>query len=125
MDLGRGFRGDNASISASDILLGLVVVLGAAAFFWLLHYLRNRQDHTQVINNPRKLFAAICKLHRLGVVERALLQKTASANGIKHPGQLFVSPDLLLAQAEKASGRKRAQLKALCDKLFGPLGATG
>lgn len=119
MDLGRGFRDDNAIVSKSDILVGIACIVGAGLFFLLLRYLRNRQDLTRVCNSPRKLFNSLCKLHGLSRQERHLLRQTAAANSLKHPGQLFVAPALLTQMEMQATPHKNAQLRALREKLFG------
>lgn len=121
MDLGREFRGDAALLSTNDVLMGIGALVGGGLFFWLLKYLRNRQDRTRPFNSPRRLFRALCKLHGLSGRERSLLRRTAAMNSLKHPAQLFVMPDLLTAKASQVPARQAAEITALRDKLFGEL----
>lgn len=119
LEMGREFRGDNAVLTINDLLIGVAFLVGGGLFFWLLKVLRRRQDKTHPYNSPRRLFRALCKLHGLSGHERALLRRAASVNGLKHPGQLFVMPDKLLALKGKLSQHDAAAVRPLCHKLFG------
>lgn len=125
MELGRQFRGSNALFTFGDLITGLGVIAGFALFFLGLKYLRNRQDKTRKHYCPRRLFRALCKLHNLNGREKALLKRTATAGSLKHPAQLFVSPELLSANAVRLSPQRQAKLRQVCMKLFGNVTTAG
>lgn len=93
--LGDKFRFENAQLDGSDLLVAIVVIGVGLATVWLLATYMRRSERPKIVDNPRKLFQELCKLHRLERHEAALLRAVAEAVPLENPALLFVDPGLL------------------------------
>lgn len=88
----EGFRTRGAA-GHDDVLLSLLIVVALLAGMWAMSRLVGMRQR-RVYNNPWKLFAALCKLHRLNWSERRLLRRVARSHRLRDPGRLFLEGEL-------------------------------
>lgn len=93
--LGDKFRFENAQLDSSDLLVAIVVIGVGMATVWVLATYMRRSERPKTLDNPKKLFQELCKLHRLERHESALLRAVAEAVPLENPAMLFVDPGLL------------------------------
>ena len=121
-DLGSGFRGEHAQLSATDIITTLLLVVGAAVVIWFLTQAMARQDRKRSHNSPRKLFKSLCQAHGLSRMQSRLLARMARIYDLARPAQLFLEPDRFSAARLPAVLKsERAEVEKLGKKLFGQL----
>ncbi|HVX61152.1 MAG TPA: hypothetical protein VHC19_11135 [Pirellulales bacterium] len=90
--LARGFPANQPEPTASRLLTGVLFLVSFAALVWLLARVARRNDKRGSYNNPRALFRALCKLHRLDRTQRKLLLRLAQARQLEQPAALFLEP---------------------------------
>src|SRR4051812_21202904 len=114
-------RFDNKRMSFdanSLIILAGVTLLVICAFVWQL-FLRRRHQRDFWFDSTSRLFADLCRAHKLNRSNRRLLKQLAIARGLGNATVLFVEPDHFdaadLPPELKASA---SDLRQLRHKLF-------
>lgn len=124
--LGNRFSGDHAEFNWGDLVALAGVILAIGALVWLLRWLYGMQQARRLSNEPRHLFADLCKAHRLDRRDRKRLELLSQQLDLATPATLFVRPDLfdqrgLLAHA--IDEQETIAYARLSDKLFAGLDA--
>src|SRR5262249_41768320 len=78
-------------ISYELLLLIAVTVLVIVTIVWQTISRKRRRDFAY--DSPPRLFADLCRAHRLNWSHRRLLKHLAAARGLKCPTELFVEPE--------------------------------
>ncbi len=118
-ELGGGFRGDRAKLSAFEIVALCLAAIAVAAAFWSLSRWVRRREGRGSFHNPKQLFHKLVLAHRLGARERRLLVQAARYAAVPLPACLFLRPDLFDAACQHTELASRAdELLALKRKLF-------
>jgi hypothetical protein len=79
----------------------------------------NRRPVDNAPNNPQRLFAELCRAHKLSAAQQRLLEWLASERQLLQPALVFLDPILLesaIAHADSPAVRKR--LTELRSRLF-------
>ena len=121
--MGRKFRGGRTKFDADNVWVGLLVLFGMVVVFWFLSRLKDRQESSRRVNNPRKLFRELCKAHGLKFFQRRLLKQVARWQRLARPAKLFLEPERL--EPRNLSPRLRArqdELAVIGKKLFAEQG---
>jgi hypothetical protein len=119
-DLGGGFRGDNARVHTSEILIVVVAAVIAIIIFWLLAHWASWREGRGVYNNPKQLFRRLAAAHSLSLRERWLLIQASRHVQIPFAACLFLRPDLFdTAAAHSELTDRGEELRAMKTKLFG------
>jgi hypothetical protein len=94
--------------------VGITVVLAC----WLCsRWLAVRQR--RISNHPRRLFAELCRAHRLTRAQQRVLERVARRHHLPHPARVFRDPRLFAREGhDRFSERKRRELEALEQILF-------
>src|SRR4051812_32431954 len=113
------FDNKRATFDSSElIILAAVTLLVLCAFAWQL-LLRRRHQRDFWFDSTSRMFAELCRAHRLGRSNRRLLKQLAIARGLGNATVLFVEPDHFeatdLPPELKASA---SDLRQLRHKLF-------
>jgi hypothetical protein len=115
--MGRHFQRGSASPTLQLLFL-LVVILVAVGVSALARYLNDRERAS--FENPKALFAELCRAHQLDRASRHLLWQFARSQQLAQPAQLFVEPDRFQLERLPEKWRKRrSDLMALRERLFG------
>lgn len=70
-------------------------------------------------NRPARLFADLCRAHKLTWSSRRLLKQLAAARDLKHPATLFVEPEHFdTANVPPALKASASQIRKLRRRLF-------
>lgn len=93
--MSRNFRGRHAQLDTDDIIMVVLIVVGAALGIWILSRLMQRQDKEKRYHNRRALFRALCRAHGLSYRQRWLLSQHARRLQLDEPGRLFLEPQHL------------------------------
>ncbi len=118
-DLGSDFRGRNARFETSDLVYGVLIVVGAIVAVIVLKLILARQEGRQGVNSPRRLFRTLCKAHRLDRRSRGLLRQVARWQRLDHPSRLFLEPDRFeVSQLSERLRARSTELQTLRDRLF-------
>ena len=123
------FRSDPMHLLASiyprgkyaDLLLGVLSLLAMAAACKLASILWERYRSGKPFNNPRKLFADLCRAHHLDRHQKQLLLLLAQWHKLPQPAALFLRPELF--EADKLGPQfspQASQLRAMQQRLFKP-----
>jgi len=103
---------------AAGLAIGVLLV-------WCYSRGSNRRQIDCSPHSPHKLFAELCKAHRLTAAQRRLLEWLAAERQLLQPALVFLDPILLesaIAHADSPGVRKR--LTDLRTKLFAALETT-
>lgn len=104
-------------ISSEVALLAAVTLLVIATIVWQTISRKRRRDFAY--DSPPRLFADLCRAHRLSWSHRRLLKHLAAARGLKCPTELFVEPEHFDMLNVPAALRPSANdLRQLRHKLF-------
>lgn len=115
--ISSGFRGSEQPWGWRDLTTLLLMVIGMAAAIWLLSRLSNRRS-SRTIDNPRRLFQELCKIHQLNGYSKRFLQDLAASYGVS-PLELFVHPKYFrCVNPAERPGAEAALLDSLRQKLF-------
>ena len=118
-ELGGGFRGEQARLSAWDVA---IVLLGGAvivALFFVLSRFTSWREGRSAYHNSRHLFRRLATAHGLSIRERWLLTQVARYVSAPLPACLFLRPDLFeLAGSHPELAERAAELNELKQKLF-------
>jgi hypothetical protein len=121
--LGSNFRGENAKLEASDLLLGLAILGALAVGGYAASRLARRGERLRIVNDPRSLFKSLCKAHRLDRRARSVLRRLAAQQQLLQTDRaalLFVEPDRFSPERLKDWPPQEAALVAeLRARLFG------
>lgn len=99
------------------MILAAVTLLVIVAITWQTLSKRRRRDFEY--DRPPRLFADLCKAHKLNRPNRKLLKQLAAARGLKLPAALFVEPEYFdMANLPAALQPSAKELRKLRHKLF-------
>ncbi len=73
------------------LILGAVTLLVIVTIVWQVVSGRSKRDFG--FNSPPRLFAELCRAHKLNHSNRRLLKKLAAARGLASAAALFVEPE--------------------------------
>lgn len=118
--LGDKFRFENAQLDSSDLLVAIAVIATGFAIVWLLAAYMRRNERPKTIDNPKKLFQELCKLHGLQRREGGLLRAVADEVSPENPSLLFIDPGLLdAAVLDTRWSEESAELARYRETFFG------
>ncbi len=125
LDIAHAFRTNQQQHSVHGTLLWLTIVFAVAGALLVLNRLLDRRDQDQRrVNQPLRLFLALCKAHKLKWSERWLLWRVARCQRLRDPGRLFLEPERLdPANLSPTLRLQWAQLRLLRERLFRGLAA--
>jgi hypothetical protein len=99
------------------LILGSVTLLVVITIAWQAIARRRKRDFD--FNRPPRLFADLCRAHKLNRSDRRLLKLLAAARGLKIAATLFVEPDYFDTADLQPSLKPAANdLRQLRHKLF-------
>ena len=104
-------------VSYEVLILASVTLLVIITIVWQTISRRRRRDFAY--DSPPRLFADLCRAHKLNWSNRRLLKHLAAARGLKCPATLFVEPDYFdMTNVPAALKPSAAELRQLRHKLF-------
>ncbi len=117
--LGDGLHRRGSRATLGDMLpylIGLVVVgIGVAIVMAIMR----RNDMSQPCNDSGKMFRELSRAHGLGFSSRRLLSRLAKAVGLKHPAEVFLTPNAFNAQTLPPQLQAEAvRIESLRKRLF-------
>jgi hypothetical protein len=101
--------------SCEVLILAAVTLLVIVTIVWQTISRRRHRDFHY--DSPPRLFADLCRAHKLNWSNRRLLKHLATARGLKSPATLFVEPEYFdttnvpLAMKESTNALKQLQRK--------------
>jgi|tagenome__1003787_1003787.scaffolds.fasta_scaffold20497348_2 hypothetical protein len=99
------------------LILAAVTLLVVVTIVWQTFAKRRRRDFEY--DRPHRLFADLCKAHKLNWSHRRLLKQLAAARDVKSPATLFVEPEYFDATNLPTPLQPSAkELRKLRHKLF-------
>jgi hypothetical protein len=99
------------------LILSAVTLLVIVTVTWQTISHRRRRDFDY--DRPPRLFADLCRAHKLNWSNRRLLKHLAAARGLKCPATLFVEPEYFdMTNVPPALKPSAAELRQLRHKLF-------
>jgi hypothetical protein len=99
------------------LILTTVTLLVVVTIVWQVISRRRRRDFDY--DRPPRLFADLCRAHKLSWSNRRLLKHLAVARGLKSPTILFVEPEYFdMTNVPPALKASAAELRQLRHKLF-------
>lgn len=99
------------------LILGSVTLLVIITIAWQAIARRHKRDFD--FNRPPRLFADLCRAHKLNRSNRRLLKQLAAARGLKIAATLFVEPDYFdMTNVPPALKPTANDLRQLRHKLF-------
>lgn len=122
---GDKFRLENAQLGTSDLLVAICVVAVGVATAWLMTNYMRRSERPKSIDNQKKLFHELCKVHQLERHETALLKAVAEGAELDDPSLLFIDPGLLdAAILDQKWVEESAELARYRELFFGDESTT-
>jgi hypothetical protein len=104
-------------VSYEVLILASVTLLVIVTIVWQTISRRRRRDFAY--DSPPRLFADLCRAHKLNWSNRRLLKQLAAARGLKCPAALFVEPDYFdMTNVPPGLKPSAAELRQLRHKLF-------
>jgi hypothetical protein len=99
------------------LILTAVTLLVIVTIVWQVVSKRHRRDFDY--DRPHRLFADLCRAHKLTWSNRRLLKQLAMARGLKSPTLLFVEPDHFdMTNLPSVLKTSATELRQLRHKLF-------
>jgi hypothetical protein len=99
------------------LILAAVTLVVVATITWQTFSNRRRRDFDY--DRPPRLFADLCKAHKLNRSNRRLLKQLAAARGLKLPATLFVEPEFFdMTNLPAALQPSAKELRKLRHRLF-------
>jgi hypothetical protein len=99
------------------LILAAVTLLVIVTIVWQTISRRRQRDFEY--DRPARLFADLCRAHKLNWSSRRLLKHLAAARGLKSPATLFVEPIYFdMTNVPPALKPSAAELRQLRHKLF-------
>ena len=99
------------------LILVAVTLLVIVTIVWQIISRRRRRDFDY--DRPPRLFADLCRAHKLNWSNRRLLKHLAAARGLKCPSTLFVEPEYFdMTNVPVALKPSAGELRQLRHKLF-------
>ena len=116
--LAREFRGENSGTTSGVYVVWTLAALAVTVGLW---WIAKRHDpgRRRVVDDPRRLFRDLCRVHDLPRRERRRLAAWAAAGGSSEPALLFIEPahfDVAARAIEDDS--ERAAIDSLRARLF-------
>ena len=104
-------------VSYEVLILASVTLLVIITIVWQTISRRRRRDFAY--DSPPRLFADLCRAHKLNWSNRRLLKHLAAARGLKCPATLFVEPEHFdMTNVPPALKPSAGELRQLRHKLF-------
>ena len=104
-------------VSYEVLILTSVTLLVIITIVWQTISRRRRRDFAY--DSPPRLFADLCRAHKLNWSNRRLLKHLAAARGLKCPATLFVEPEHFdMTNVPPALKPSAGELRQLRHKLF-------
>jgi len=104
-------------VSYELLILVAVTLLVVVTIAWQTISRRRRRDFAY--DSPPRLFADLCRAHKLNWSNRRLLKHLAAARGLKCPATLFVEPDYFdMTNVPPVLKSSAAELRQLRHRLF-------
>jgi len=104
-------------VSWELVILASVTLVVIVTIVWQTISRRRRRDFAY--DSPPRLFADLCRAHKLTWSSRRLLKHLATARGLKCPATLFVEPDHFdMTNVPAALKPSANELRQLRHKLF-------
>ena len=99
------------------LIVAAVTLLVIVTIVWQTISRRRRRDFDY--DSPQRLFADLCRAHKLNWSNRRLLKQLAAARGLKCPSTLFVEPEYFdMTNVPCALKPSAGELRQLRHKLF-------
>jgi hypothetical protein len=99
------------------LILAAVTLLVIGTIVWQSISRRRRRDFEY--DRPPRLFADLCRAHKLNWSNRRLLKQLAAARGLKCPASLFVEPEYFdMTNVPAALKPSAGELRQLRHQLF-------
>jgi hypothetical protein len=99
------------------LIVASVTLLVIVTIVWQTISRRRRRDFDY--DRPQRLFADLCRTHKLNWSSRRLLKHLAAARGLKCPSTLFVEPEYFdMTNVPPALKPSAGELRQLRHKLF-------
>ena len=99
------------------LILAAVTLLVIVTIVWQTISRRRQRDFEY--DRPARLYADLCRAHKLNWSNRRLLKQLAAARGLKCPAALFVEPEYFdMTNVPPALKPSAAELRQLRHKLF-------
>jgi hypothetical protein len=107
----------NFAPSYEVLLLAAVTLLVIVSVIWQTISTRRRHDFHY--NSPPRLFAELCRAHKLSWSNRRLLKRLAAARGLKTPANLFVEPEYFdMSNVPPALKTSATEIRRIRQQLF-------
>jgi len=107
----------NAVSPYEVLILAAVTLLVIVTIVWQVISRRRRRDFDY--DRPPRLFADLCRAHKLSWSNRRLLKHLAVARSLKSPAMLFVEPEHFdMTNVPPTLKASAAELRLLRHKLF-------
>jgi hypothetical protein len=118
--MGEGFRGENAQVETSEILIALVCLAGLIIALWVLSSYVARRERSKRTYSPRGLFHQLCQAHGLDRAGRTALWRLSKKQQLEHPARLFLEPERF-EEPSVGTGHEGETYRQLKLKLFAEL----
>jgi hypothetical protein len=103
----------------NSVLVGMVLLALAVGVWWGFNRCKQRYGQASG-NSPRRLFAALCRAHKLDRGQQRILMLIVQWNHLPQPAEVFLRPDLFDADHLGAKfATQFAQIQKLRLQLFG------
>ena len=120
--MGDGFRRDAVRPDSSNMLWSLAIIVVLLVLWGLLTRLTPSQFRRAPKARPWRLFASLCRAHRLGWREVWLLWRLARLGRLAEPARVFLEPERFEPGGLPAPLRgHHARLESLRERLFAGL----
>ena len=117
---------ESSRMYVSGLLILLFAAIGLAVLLFVLSKVFSSGEKKGNINSPVRLYWALCRAHRLSMLDRWLLWRVARHWRLSNPALVFVEPELLDADSLGPSFAGRAAgIKSLHERLFDGLFGNG
>ena len=104
-------------VSYELLILSAVTLLVIVTIAWQIIAQRRKRDF--LYNSEPRLFAELCRAHKLSWSNRRLLKQLAAARGLKSSVALFVEPEYFeMANVPPALRASATELRQLRRRLF-------
>jgi hypothetical protein len=120
-NMSNGFRSgfEGRRIEATDLVMGLLIMVAVVAVACVLAYLLRLRDKRRARTSPFRLFLSLCRAHELHWRESWWLWRLARSQRLSSPACLFLQPEHFDAVGLYPPLQRKAQLLTrLRDRLF-------
>ena len=118
--LSSGFRGRRARTDVHELAVFLLILVAVVLAVWGISWFVRLQERRLRRASPLRLFASLCRAHRLRWSECWLLWRVSRTQRLRDPALLFLEPERLeVASLERRFERRRSELQEIRHRLFG------